>query len=525
MPFFSHMDTVGELIERNYRLRPDAGAVTFEGKTQTFRALTERAFQLANALYAMGLRRQDRVAVLAQNSPHYLEVYAACEIAGFITVTINYRLAAGEMAFILKDASPSVLVFDPDYAGLVAKLATDAPGMRCVMLGDAADDAFISYESMLQAAPATPPPLASRPDDVAYLIYTSGTTGRPKGTMLGQAAMAQSATAHAWEKGHLESDRILAVMPLYHVGAKYTQNSTHAAGAELVLHRSYNIEKVAADLQTYRIASAHLAPIMVQDLLNLPNLKDYDHSALRLINYASGPMAVALLEKAISIYGPLFMQHYGMTESGGTTALLAHDHVVNGPPQAVRRLASAGRASPGTRIKVVRGDGSECDVEEAGEVLMLSRMNMLGYWNNHAATLAAIDEDGWLHTGDIGYMDSAGYLFISDRKKDMIISGGENIYPREVEEAIYRHEAVAEAAVIGVPDPRWGEAVKAFVVLKAGAAVSESELIDHCRAHIASYKKPKQVAFVAALPRLANHKIDKKELRKDDWGGLQRGVN
>jgi acyl-CoA synthetase (AMP-forming)/AMP-acid ligase II len=314
-------------------------------------------------------------------------------------------------------------------------------------------------------------------------------------------------------------------MPLYHVGAKYTQNSTHAAGAELVLHRSYNIEKVAADLQTYRIASAHLAPIMVQDLLNLPNLRDYDHSSLRLINYASGPMAVTLLEKAIATYGPLFMQHYGMTESGGTTALLAHDHVVDGPPHVVRRLASAGRASPGTRIKVVRSDGSECDVEEAGEVLMRSRMNMMGYWNNHAATLAAIDEDGWLHTGDIGYMDSAGYLFISDRKKDMIISGGENIYPREVEEAIYRHEAVAEAAVIGVPDPRWGEAVKAFVVLKAGAAVSEGDLIEHCRAHIASYKKPKQIAFVAALPRLANHKIDKKELRKEDWGGLQRSVN
>jgi acyl-CoA synthetase (AMP-forming)/AMP-acid ligase II len=525
MPFFSHMDTVAELIERNYRLRPDAGAVTFEGKTQTFRALTERAFQFANALYAMGLRRQDRVAVLAQNSPQYLEVYAAGEIAGFITVTINYRLAPGEMAFILKDASPSVLVFDPDYAGLVAKLAADMPGMRCVMLGEAAGDTFASYEALLQAEPATPPPIASRPDDVAYLIYTSGTTGRPKGTMLGQAAMAQSAVAHAWEKGHLESDRILAVMPLYHVGAKYTQNSTHAAGAELVLHRSYNIEKVAADLQNYKIASAHLAPIMVQDLLNLPNLKDYDHSSLRLINYASGPMAVTLLEKAIATYGPLFMQHYGMTESGGTTALLAHDHVVSGPPHVVRRLASAGRASPGTRIKVVRGDGSECDVEEAGEVLMRSHMNMRGYWNNHAATLAAIDEDGWLHTGDIGYMDSAGYLFISDRKKDMIISGGENIYPREVEEAIYRHEAVAEAAVIGVPDPRWGEAVKAFVVLKSGAAVSESDLIEHCRAHIASYKKPKQIAFVAALPRLANHKIDKKELRKADWGGLQRAVN
>jgi len=429
------------------------------------------------------------------------------------------------MAFILKDSSPSVLFLDKEYMDVIQGLRNDIGDFGLVSLGETTALGATTYTEFLQGSSTLPPPFHSKPSDIAYLIYTSGTTGRPKGTMLSQSAMARSAEYQAREKHLKRGEKYLAIMPLYHVGAKYAQLATIASASEFVLHRQYNIEAVASDIDQKKIAIVHLAPIMVQDLLNLVDVKRFDHSSLRLINYASGPMSVALLQRAIDTYGPIFMQHYGMTETGGSTALQPEDHVVQGPPEALRRLASAGRPSPGTRVKIIRDDGSECDVREQGEVLLLSEMNMSGYWNNHAATMAAIGEGGWLHSGDIGYFDEHGFLYISDRKKDMIVSGGENIYPREVEEALYHHPAVSEAAVIGVPDERWGESVKAFIVLKAGFSATAEELIGHCRNHIASYKKPKFIQFVTQLPRLANHKIDKKELRKPGWATSSRQVS
>jgi acyl-CoA synthetase (AMP-forming)/AMP-acid ligase II len=235
-------------------------------------------------------------------------------------------------------------------------------------------------------------------------------------------------------------------------------------------------------------------------------------------------MAVAQLRQAIAAFGPILTQIYGMTESGLGTILHSHQHILDGPPEWVRRLGSAGQEALGYRIRVVRPDGSDCDPEEQGEIWVKGPGVMAGYWNNHPATLDAI-EDGWMKSGDIGAFDKDRFLFVLDRKKDMILSGGENIYPREVEEALYAHPAVAEAAVIGVPDSRWGESVKAFVVIAADQTVDEGDLIEHCRKHIASYKKPKSIEFVNALPRLPNKKIDKKQLRAPYWDGRTRQVN
>ncbi len=525
MPYFSEPGTVADILERNLTLYPDAPALTFGENRYTYRQFVENAFRLANELYSCGVGRQARVAILAQNSDRYLEIYAACEISGFIAVPINYRLAASETAFIIRDSSPLLLFFDPEYADIVQSLRKEFDDLRLISLGDETMLGVTTYRDFVSGGAAVPPPIRSKSTDIAYLIYTSGTTGRPKGTLATQKAMALVCEYHAREKQLKRDERYLAVMPLYHVGAKYAQLAAIGSASELILHRQYNIEAIARDLDERKIAVVHLAPIMVQDLLNLVRERKFDHSSLRLINYASGPMSVPLLERAIETYGPIFMQHYGMTETGGGTVLHPEEHIVRGNPALVRRLASAGRPSHGTRVKIVRDNGSECDIGEQGEILLLSETNMRGYWNNHAATMAAIDEDGWLHSGDIGYFDEGGYLYVSDRKKDMIISGGENIYPREVEEALYRHPAVAEVAVIGIPDPRWGESVKAFVVLKKDAVVAAEELIEFCRTHIASYKKPKVIEFAARLPRLANHKIDKKELRKADWASMSRQVN
>jgi acyl-CoA synthetase (AMP-forming)/AMP-acid ligase II len=313
-------------------------------------------------------------------------------------------------------------------------------------------------------------------------------------------------------------------MPFYHIGAKCNQLVYSLRGATVILHRSYDIHAVARSIERDRPNVAHLAPIMVQDLLNLPDRDTYDHASLKLVQYASGPMPVAQLKRAIAAYGRIFLQIYGMTETGSGTVLYPHDHVPEGTPTQVRRLSSAGQVSLGYQIRVVRPDGSECAPEELGEILISGPGLMRGYWNNHPASHAAL-EDGWMHTGDMGLFDADRFLYVLDRKKDMILSGGENIYPREVEEALYSHPAVAEAAVIGVPDARWGEAVKAFVVLKAGQRAAEAELIEHCRTQIASYKKPKSVDFIEALPRLPNKKIDKKQLRAPFWQGRDRQVN
>jgi acyl-CoA synthetase (AMP-forming)/AMP-acid ligase II len=518
-------ETLGEFIERNARDHAAKPALIYQGRTFSHAQYRERAYRLINALHRRGLRRHDRVGVLAQNSPAHLEAYAACEIAGFITASINYRLTAPEILHILKDSAPSVLIFDTDYADVVAQVRQQMPGLNnYIVIGAGGPDWADAYEAVLAGSTDDAPPSRAQPDDIAYLIYTSGTTGRPKGAMLDHKGQVGFIRMEAIEMMAKPTDRILLVMPFYHIGAKCSQLTFSLVGGTAILHRAYDIREVAASIERERATVAHLAPIMVQDLLNLPDLKTYDHSSLKLVLYASGPMAVAQLRRALATYGPIFMQVYGMTETGLGTVLHTYQHVLDGTPEETRRLSSAGQAATGYQVRVVRPDGTDCECEELGEILIKGAGVMRGYWNNHSASVEAI-EDGWMHTGDIGTFDKDAFLYVLDRKKDMIISGGENIYPREVEEAIYHHPDVAEVAVVGMPDERWGEAVKAFVVRKAQATVSQDDIIAHCRTLIASYKKPKQVVFIDALPRLANKKIDKKQLRAADWEGRDRQIN
>ena len=509
---FGH-ETLGEVVERNLKIHADKEAIVYDGRIFTYREFGGRAYRLANALYARGLKRQDRVAILAQNSNAYIETYAAGEVAGYITVAINYRLAAPEILYILKDAEPTVLIFDSEYADLISALRAELPGIEhFISFGEYCPDWADDYEIVLAASSADLPPIRSEPDDIAYIIYTSGTTGRPKGAMLDHKGQVGFIRSHALDFGARPVDRVLLVMPFYHIGAKCNQLGYSLVGATIILHRAYDIRAVAASMAEQRATAAHLAPIMVQDLINLPDIDQYDHSALTCVQYASGPMAAAQLRSAVAKYGEIFVQVYGMTETGSGTILHAHEHLLDGTERQQRRLSSAGKAASGYQIRIVREDGSDCETEERGEILIRGPGLMRGYWNNLPATFAAL-EGGWMHTGDIGLFDADNFLYVIDRKKDMILSGGENIYPREVEEAIYAHPSVLEVAVVGVPDERWGEAVKAYAVLRPGEQASEAEIIEYCRQHIASYKKPKYVEFIGALPRLPNKKIDKKQLR------------
>jgi acyl-CoA synthetase (AMP-forming)/AMP-acid ligase II len=521
----SGIETLGDIVEIGAAKFGARTALVYQGRSFSFGEQRSRVHRLANALHGMGVRRQHRVAILAQNSNAYVEVYAAGEVSGFITVAINYRLAASEIEYIVKDSSPGVLIFDAEYAAIARDIRAKYPEIaHYIVIGEDGLDGAENYETLLGRSSDQAPPARSRPTDIAYLIYTSGTTGRPKGAMLDHAGQLGFIQVQATEMSLRSTDTMLLVMPFYHIGAKCNFLMTSYVGANVILHRAYDITAISEDIRRHKVTTVHLAPVMVKDLLDIPGFDKSHYSSLRLIQYASGPMAVAQLRQAIAAFGPILAQIYGMTESGLGTILHPHQHVLDGPPEWVRRLGSAGQEALGYRVRVVRPDGTDCEPEEQGEIWVKGPGVMAGYWNNHPATLDAI-EDGWMKSGDIGTFDKDRFLFVLDRRKDMILSGGENIYPREVEEALYAHPAVAEAAVIGVPDSRWGESVKAFVVVAADRAVNEDDLIEHCRKHIASYKKPKSIEFVSALPRLPNQKIDKKQLRAPYWDGRTRQVN
>ena len=507
---------LGRYVERNARCFPQHPAVVFEGRTLTHREFARRIYRFANALRTRGIGPGERIAVLSQNCPEYLEAFGAADTAGYILCGINYRLALPEQAQIVADCEPAVLLYEAQYAERVAQLRNEK--ILCIQWGS-------EYEALLASASENEPAYKPKPSDTCYLVYTSGTTGKPKGVMHSQHGMMEMTRAISAAHGAQQCDRMLIVMPFYHIGGRIEQLAYHWAGATILLHRLFDPLAVLKNLQ--QATSAHLAPVMIQTMLDL-GVKDYDFSSLHTVCYASSPMSVAQLKRAIGEFGNIFLQVYGMTEHGLGSILHKHQHKLDGNETDIKRLASAGQPFPEVDARVVRPDGKDCEVGEIGEVWLRSATMMQGYWRNPEATREAIGEgtgESWFKTGDVGWFDDEAFLFIADRKKDMILSGGENIYSREVEEALAAHPAVAEVAVIGVPDAKWGEAVKAFIALKPGAPATEAELVEHCRSLIASYKKPRSIEFMKALPRTnSTNKIDKKALREPYWAGRQRRV-
>ena len=376
-----------------------------------------------------------------------------------------------------------------------------------------------------RAAEATPAGTSpSGPDDIAHLIYTSGTTGNPKGVMLSHRAQLQSALISALEAQARPTDRLALAMPLYHVGAKNQWLSHSVYGCPIILHRAFRPSPFFQSMRSQAATVTLLAPTMLSDLIEAERFDRETLPALQKIFYSAAPMPEALLRRCMSAFGPILAQIYGLTECGGPGCTLhAHQHILDGEPNVVRRLRSAGQPMVGVDVRVARPDGTECAVGEPGEIIIRSGAVMTGYWNNNAATLETL-RNGFIHTGDIGERDDEGFVFVVDRLKDMIVSGGENIYSREVEEALVSHPGVLESAVVGAPDERWGESVLAFVVKRPGQEVSEDALIAHCRSRIAAYKRPKEVRFIDALPKLPNGKVEKFKLRAPLWAERERRV-
>ncbi|OWR17973.1 Long-chain-fatty-acid--CoA ligase [Brevundimonas diminuta] len=470
------------------------------------------AHRLASALHAAGVDRQDRVAVLSMNSLELATVYGACELHGFVAATVNFRLAPMEMRHIISDSGARVLVFESVFTDQIAAIRDDLDQVeRFVVIGEALDWAepwadFIAGGKV--DGPDLPPP---EPDDLCYLIYTSGTTGRPKGCMLEHKAEVATASIIAAAMQLAGQDRTLLMMPLFHIGAKAIALAQQWVGGVVHLHRTYDPAAILADIETHRITATHMAPTLVQGLLDCPDIEKRDISSLRTLLYSAAPMPPVLLDRALRAFGPIFQQMYGQTEGIGTL-LPVSAHSLSDDARARRRLYSIGHAFIGCEIAILDDAHRQLPAGEIGEICIRSPVMMRGYWNNSAATLATL-RDGWLHTGDVGHMDADGYAYLVDRKKDVIISGGENIYSREVEDAILAHPDVTGVAVIGTPDAKWGEAVLSAVVTRPGSTLSEADIIEHCRTLIAGYKRPRRVVFVDSLPTLPSGKINKPALR------------
>ena len=499
--------TFAQVIRQHAVDRPQSPALTFDGVTWSFGQLDAFSSQSAQALAAAGVQAGDRVAVLTKNQAEFYELIFACSKIGAILVGLNWRLAPPEIAAIVADADPSVIVTGAGERPLLGHpVCKGGAAPHIVVLGEA-------YDAWRAAHSARDPGHVGMPQDVAMLLYTSGTTGLPKGVMLTNEGMSYTQRlAEAWAMD--PSSVNLVAMPMFHIGGSGYGMSTMLVGGHTVLMREVNPAQAIALIARHRVTHTFLVPTVVQSLLQTPGIQDADLSSLQLLMYGASPIGDVLLRQALGVLQCQFMQAYGMTETSGTVvALPPEDHEPDGPRAGL--LRSVGRVYPWVELRVI--DPSTLDdvaTGKVGEIWLRSAMVMKGYWNNPEASREAIQEGGWLRTGDAAYLDEQGYIYLFDRFKDMIISGGENIYPAEVENALYGHAAVLEVAVIGVPHPRWVETPKAIVVLKPGRQATEQELIAFARENLAHYKCPTSIAFASTLPRNASGKLLKRELRR-----------
>lgn len=504
------IQSLGDLVRRNARYFPDDIATVFAGRRATQAEHLRRAERFGAALLVAGCQRQDRVAILSLNSDLYLEAMAGCWLTGLVVSTVNFRLAAAEFAYILNDTQPHVLLFEKAYAAAIASIRDQIPVKHFICLDEDGPDWAQGLEDFLATGDTPLPATEVLPHELATLIYTSGTTGRPKGVMRSHLAELTLGQQMAMMFDIRTGGRTLLVMPLFHAGAQsFTYAQMWRCGT-LHIHRSFDPGAVLDAVERERLTHLHFVPQMLQAVLDAGEGRSVDASSVETIAYAAAPMTPALLRRALARFGPVFVNGWGMSEGNGTF-LAKHKHHLEGPGAAL--LASIGQPNALADIRIVGDDGGDCEPGQTGEMWLRSGSVMSGYWNNSAATIEAL-RDGWLRTGDLGYADAAGHIFLVDRKKDMIISGGENIYSQEVERAIAENTDVAAVAVIGVPDDKWGETVMAVIVPKAGCQPTDQSIVSHCVKLIASYKKPRHVVFVADLPLLQSGKVDKITLRK-----------
>jgi len=490
---------------------PNVEAVCFGDRVLTYVELRDRCWRLSNALAAVG-EPGDRVAILAENCPEYTECYYGVPGAGMALTLLNYRLTARELTYIIGNSAPRLLVVEPKYLPTIQQIRADIPSVEQILLIGSEAEGCTNYDAFVAGGEATEPTRRPSEDDLCWLLYTSGTTGLPKGAMLSHRNL-MAAILNGMVGWEVSPDEVcMSAFPQFHV-AGYAIPLNHLRGYKVVMLKTFDPQTMLRTVEEQRITSTSMAPTMIAMLLESGMADDYDLSSLKRIGYGASSMPAEVLRKARLKWPQVrFGTGFGMTELSGNVMSMGpldHDRAAE---HGLPLLASVGKQMPLARVRVVDDENRDVAANTPGEILVKGDQVLMGYWRNPEASAAAFT-DGWFHTGDVGRWDEDGYLYIVDRKKDMILTGGENVYPREVEEVLYEHPAVVEAAVIGAPDPKWGEKVVAAVCVREGYEVTAAALIEHCRERIASYKKPRHVVFIDVLPRNASGKVLKRELR------------
>lgn len=513
-------------LHRHLQARPNAVAIRFQGRSITYAELGGRVARLAGALKGLGVASGDRVALLALNSPLFLEYYQAVPWADAVVNPVNFRWSAAEIIYSLDDSQTSVLIVDEHHKELGARVLEQAKTVRLVIYAGEGDapPGMLHYETLI--AISEPVEDARRGGDALLgIFYTGGTTGHPKGVMLSHTNVTYSAV-NSLAQGRLGVDAIfLHAMPMFHLADFAAITALFITGGTHAIVPSFTPQAVLEAIHQEKINEILLAPTMIQMILDWRDRhgQEYDLSSVKRIGYGASSITPVLLDRARAVFpGAGFSQGYGMTElSPVATTLSAEYHTAE--HQASGKMYSAGLPGVCVEVRIVDPQDNEVARGTVGEIIVRGPNVMLGYWNKPEATAEAL-RGGWMHTGDGGYMDEDGFIYVCDRLKDMVVSGGENIYCGEVEAAIATHPAVAQSAVIGVPCQKWGETVHAVIILKAGASVSGEEIITHCRALIAGYKVPRSVEFRESLPLTSVGKVLKTELRKPFWENQQRGI-
>ncbi|MEZ5979745.1 MAG: long-chain-fatty-acid--CoA ligase [Planctomycetota bacterium] len=505
--------TLGALLRRQSCERGDVTAFVCAERRTSYAELDARTDRVAAALARDGIGPGDRIAFLGRDSEHAYEVVLGAAKLGAVTLGVNWRLAPPEIEFVLRDAGAKLLLADDEFAGRAA-------GAEVRTLSTERE-----YAGWRDAANPAAPRVDATEDDVVVQMYTSGTTGRPKGVMLAHRSFfavmrALRRAGDPWV-GWSGDDVSLLVIPSFHIGGLWWAMTGLVAGATNVVLPAFDARATVAAIERHRVTKVCLVPAMIRMVLSEPSLATADVSSLGCVVYGGSPIPRTTLVEAQERLRCDFAQIYGLTETGNTAVCLRPEE--HADPESELLLA-AGRPYPEVEVKIVDDDGATLPPRAVGEIWIRSPANMTGYWNRPEATAETL-RDGWVVTGDAGYLDETGHVYVCDRKKDMILYAGENVYPAEIEAVLVAHDGVAEAAVIGVPDERWGELVKALVVLEPGARPTKRELLAHCREGLADFKVPKSIDFVDTLPRTPSGKLKKAELRAPYWEGRERKVN
>jgi len=519
--------TWADIIYRNALLYPENEAFIYGEKRITFAQFNARVNRLIHALHSMGVKKGDGIGVFSWNCAEYADVYGAAMKGGFIISGMNPRLRPHELEYLINYSEINTLFVGGELIEMVSQLRSRFPKVKTYISLEAAAPGMISYHDLQLAHSEEEPDVAVKEEDLFLIFYTSGTTGTPRGALYTEGRNIENTRTKVIELGLEVGDKHIMILPLFHIGGySHFWAFFYAGGSNVIMQqRSFDPAATLRSIEEEKATDLHIVPTHLVTMLALPNIEKYDLSSLKRIWYAASPMPAELLRRGMEKFGTIFMQGYGQSESGPDITFMSRkSHQVLGKSLEEQRvLASCGQPSLGVHVRIVDENNKDVKPHGVGEIIVQSKTVMVEYWCKPDDTQHAVVK-GWLHTGDMGFYDERGFIYIVDRKKDMIISGGENIYPREIEEVLYNHPSVAEAAVIGVPDKLWVERVHALIVLKEGRHTAEDEMMEFCKQHLARYKAPKSVEFVESLPKNPQGKILKRELRKKYWEGLERKI-